>query len=366
MANNTITISIKTFFKREVVQHIAFWVIYFVLNTIRWGSYFEDYSYSFYSNLVEFPIHILLVYFNLYYLLPRMIPGKVGLYISSLFLSILFMTLMRIIITYQLVTEDVWRETYKQVGQFNIHYILEVFIGEMYVVGITTAIKLTIDRVKYLRKTRELQKRNYETELAFLRSQIQPHFFFNTLNNLYALTLEKSDQAPETVVKLSELMKYVIYGSKRKFIPLCEEVNQIQNYLDLEKLRFGKRLNIDLEIEGSMDDKYVAPMVLLPFIENSFKHGVTGKIGEIPIRISLRINNKHLHFFVQNEKNTEIDYDSSKPLVNNYGIGIQNTRRRLELLYDNDYDLSVSESDHTYSLTLIVPVHDNKMHDIRR
>src|SRR5690606_26047619 len=110
--------------------------------------------------------------------------------------------------------------------------------------------------------------------LSFLRSQVQPHFFFNTLNNLYALTLEKSEKAPETVLKLSELMSYVIYKGKQQFVNLSEEIEHINNYIDLENLRYGNKLEAKLSISGNILGKQIPPLILMPFVENSFKHGI--------------------------------------------------------------------------------------------
>ena len=356
-------LSVNPFFKKEGVQHVLFWLIYFGFNTIRWGSFFNDYQYSLQSNLVEFPIHISLVYFTLYYLLPRHIPSRPYIFVILLLSALLLMTFLRIILTYEFVTQDVWKESGVDVKKFNINYIIEVFLGELYIVGIMTAIKLTIDRVRFLRKTRELQKRNFETELAFLKSQIQPHFFFNTLNNLYALTLEKSDLAPVTVLKLSELMKYVLNESNRKRVYLSSEIEQIKNYLDLEKLRFGERLDISFQINGEIQHQKVAPMILLPFIENGFKNGVTGKIGKIPLKIELTLKNHELLFIVENEKNNLINGLEIEDLNDKYGIGLENTKKRLELIYNNDYHLNINESDELYSITLKLPVHYDKMFD---
>src|SRR5690606_20693431 len=197
--------SITDFLKKPVVYHTLFWIGYFVFNTLRWGFYFDDYLYSLKSNIVEFPIHVLLVYFNIYFLLRKVLPKSLPRYIFYLLLSILIMSLVRIVLTYSFVTTEVWRESVIPVeSPFGFNYILAVYLGELYFIGLITAIYLVIALISSKKNMLELQQRNHETELSFLRSQVQPHFFFNTLNNLYALTLEKSEKAPETVLKLSE------------------------------------------------------------------------------------------------------------------------------------------------------------------
>lgn len=341
-----------SFLRKPLVHHLIFWLGYFMFNILRWGSYFDDYWYSFRSNLVEFPIHVILVYFNLYFLLPRYIPSRLSKYLVLLFLSILIMSLIRIVLTYQLVTTEVWRESVvKEQSLFGFNYIVAVFMGELYVVGLTTAIKLIIDWVRTQRKARELERRNHETELSFLRSQVQPHFFFNTLNNLYSLTLDKSDKAPETVLKLSDLMSYVIYKGKNNRVSLPEEVTHIQNYIDLERLRYGDNLIAEIKISGNIQGKLIPPLILMPFVENSFKHGTDYKNGKIPINIQLTINGNVLYFTVKNarSKNSTLNNDIKK---SHSGIGIQNTLRRLELLYDKNYNLDITEDANSYKVSL--------------
>ena len=263
-----------SFLKRPIIYHSIFWILYFTFNWIRWGSYFNDYAYSFQSNIVEFAIHIVLVYFILYFLMPRLVPKNIPWFVIYVLLATLILSYLKIIATYTFVTQEIYKEANRtDIGLFDFVYVAEVFIGELYVVGIAMSLKLSMDWVRFKNRTSELEKTNLETELAFLKSQIQPHFFFNTLNNLYSLTLDKSTKAPYTVLKLSELMSYVIYEAKQKRVPLIKEINHIQNYLDLERLRFGERLEVDLNISGHIEGKSIPPVLLLPFIENSFKHG---------------------------------------------------------------------------------------------
>ena len=263
--------------------------------------------------------------------MPKLIPKKIFWYVILLFLSALTISMIRISITYWLVTIEIYKESnIEQTSLFNFNYVSAVFIGEIYVVAIGTSIKMTIDYIRFKKKTTELQKVNLETELAFLKSQIQPHFFFNTLNNLYSLTLDKSNKAPQTVLKLSELMSYVIYDAKQKRVPLVNEIKHLQNYLDLESLRFGPRLSVELGISGEIEGKVIPPVLLLPFIENSFKHGTRATDGEIIIDISLHVANDRLTFTTENDK-SEAPVDNG--LQNyNHGVGLENTQRRLKLL----------------------------------
>ncbi|MGL1888804.1 MAG: sensor histidine kinase [Reichenbachiella sp.] len=354
-----VSISINnSFVKKPYVQHSFFWIAYFLINWIRWGSYFDDYTYSFQSNLVEFPLHIILVYFNLYWLMPRLIPKHVTWFIISLVLSTLTIALIKIVLNFIWVTTDIYPESHaEETSLFDFNYVLAAFIGEIYVVAIAIAIKATSDWIEFKNKTSELAKINLETELSFLKSQIQPHFFFNTLNNLYSLTLDKSDKAPYTVLKLSELMSYVIYDAKQKRVPLVNEIKHIQNYLDLEMLRYGDRLDIDLGISGDIEGKVIPPVLLLPFIENSFKHGTTVDSEMIPIGILIDVSNGKLTFSCQNLKADENTFDNG---LENYkrGVGLENTKRRLNLVYPGTHVLEVIEDNKTYKTVLQIPIEE--------
>lgn len=326
--------------------------------------YFDDFTYSIESNLVEFPLHMVIVYFNLYYLIPKLLPGKVYRYLGALTFSVIIVAVVRMLVTYDLVTTEVWKEASKPGLQvFDINYLIAVIVGELYVVGFTMAIKLGIDWMKSTRKTKELENKSLEAELSYLRSQLHPHFFFNTLNNLYALTLAKSNEAPETVLKLSDLMSYIIYKGKSKYVSLMSEINHIQDYLDLEKLRYGKKLDVDITITESIEDKYIPPLLLLPFLENAFKHG--GMVDrKLPISISIEVNELTLIFTVKNHLKGVYDKES-KINGESQGIGIKNTLRRLDILYSNTYSLKVDEENNEHKIILSVPVYD-KMPDHRR
>ncbi|MEQ8470588.1 MAG: histidine kinase [Marinoscillum sp.] len=343
---------------REVLIHILFWVGYFSFNSVRWGHYFGDYVYSIKSNLVEFPIHIILCYFNLYWLVPRLLTRKrFTFYVLALLLSILMMSLVRIVLNYLLVTTNIWPESvYEETNLFGVSYIISVFVGELYIVGVTAAIKLTVDRVRERDAQREMEKTSLETELAYLKSQIQPHFFFNTLNSLYALTLEKSELAPNTILKLSNLMSFVIYRAKADLVSLMETVTHMKNYIELEKIRFGSKLNVDFEISGKLDEGKIAPLILSPFVENSIKHSGESPTGEIEIRILLEVRSTELIFEVENWQK---DYEDSKEierLNGNEGIGLQNTVRRLNLLYNDRYTLDIQTEGRKYKVHLVLPL----------
>jgi len=331
--------------------HFLFWFCYFTFNVIRWGSYFEDYWYSFKSNLVEFPLHILIVYFNIYYLIPKFILSKkYKQYILFLFLSLAILYMIRISLNYLLVTKNIWPEAASNQQAYSFNYIIAVVLGEIYVISLATLIKLTVDWVSVRKRVESLQEAQLITELKFLKAQIQPHFFFNTLNNLYALTLEKSNNAPDVVLKLSEMMEYVLYGVKDSKIRLLNEIKYIQNYIDLEKLRYGDKVQVKINLQGNIENVFVPPLLFLPFIENCFKHGTIDNTN-LKIIIDLKnVEGKKLIFKVSN------NYNQYSNNVRIHGIGNTNVRRRLELLFKDNFSLETKVKKENYVVKLIIPL----------
>jgi len=343
-------------YKTSFWYHIIFWSIYFLFNTFRWGFYFNDYLYSLKTNLLGFPIHIALCYFNIYFLMPKFVFKKkyvpfVVLIISAIFL----MVLVKFNLTYFLISNEVWPEGPAPIHSLTLNYIIDMMIGELYVITFVTAIKVTLDFLKEQKRVTDLEKIQLETELQFLKTQVSPHFFFNTLNNIHSLALEKSDKTPKIILRLSELMRYLLYETKSKRQSLENEILCIQNYLDLEKIRHDDLLKVNMSISGDIQDKEIAPILLLTFIENAFKHGVNKNIGSVKIDIDFTIVEDFLYFTISNPlpaatkvKNT-FDYCS--------GIGLENVKKRLILGYDqNDYELTINNDNNRFTVSLKIKV----------
>ena len=343
---------------KPVIQHTIFWVIYFILNGLRWGSYYDDYTYSFQSNLIGFAIHIPLSYYHAYYLLPKYIPQKKYLlYILQLSIALVVMMYIKVFLTQQFLL-PVWPEAGTQAQILSANHVIAIITGELYVLGITTSIALTQNWINNQKRTRELEKQNMMTELNLLKSQIQPHFLFNTLNNIYSLTLDKSDEASDAVMKLSELMSYMLYQKETR-VSLDDELYYMQSYLDLEKLRFGKRLELSFDIEGDAEQVRVPQLLFLPFIENTFKHGVKNKLNKINIDLHLKISEDFITFEVENPNIDQTPLPFNLPVqtkkTKTGGFGLANARRRLGLLYDDRYALTINDGEEKFKVTLKIP-----------
>ncbi|AUP80073.1 sensor histidine kinase [Flavivirga eckloniae] len=346
--NNNFSITIR--------HHVIFWLVYFLFTTFRWGSYFDDYEYAFKTTLLGFAIHMTLCYFNIYYLMPKFIyTRKYVTYAITLIASLFFVLMLKFNLTYFLVSSNVWPEGPEVTTTLTLNYAIEMMLGELYVVTFVTAIKVTFDWIREHKRLVDLEKLQLETELRLLRTQVSPHFFFNTLNNIYSLTIEKSNKAPKIILKLSELMRYLLYETKQKRQSLTKEIICLQNYLDLESIRYGDQLKINVDISGEIEDKEIAPMLLLSFVENSFKHGANKSIGEVNINIDFNVIGDFLHFRISNPIATEKNNNAIK--TEQGGIGIGNVKKRLALGYEEDeYHLDINDNGKEYVVNLKIKV----------
>ncbi len=213
--------------------------------------------------------------------------------------------------------------------------------------AIGTSIRVTEQWYSDDKKRKETENQKLIAELSFLKSQINPHFFFNTLNSIYSLAIRKSDKTPEALIKLSELMRFLIYDSEKEFVPLKRELDYIKNYVELQKLRLMTNVSVEYQIEGNYQDQEVEPLLLLPFIENAFKHGIDS-VKKCHISILVRICDSTLTLVVENPVVKNV-----KTLqVNSGGLGLVNSRKRLDLLYGPNHQLNITQNNGFYRIEL--------------
>lgn len=215
---------------------------------------------------------------------------------------------------------------------------------------VVSAFKLVKINWKNAERTKKLETKILETqlklkeqELQYLKMQIHPHFLFNTLNTLYGFALKKADETPEIIIKLSNLLDYLLYQVDKPFVLLQDEINHIKDYIDLEQMRFSESLNITFKTIGNYNHVKIAPMLLLPFVENSFKH-VSLKNGVLSIKINISLQDNWLKFYIENNALPE---DSTEK-----GIGLDNTKKRLNLLYKNNYTLTIKNEKEFFKVNL--------------
>ena len=225
----------------------------------------------------------------------------------------------------------------------NDYFNTAIFLLVMTIGTCITIIRRWLDTEQH-RKETENEKLN--TELSFLKSQVNPHFFFNTLNNIYSLAIVRSEKTAPAVMKLSSIMRYILSETEQNLVPLQNEIDFLHNYIDLQQVRLTEKVTVDFTIEGNTGELLIAPLIFIPFVENAFKYGVSTKEkSSIVIHIKSEGNNIHFtssNFIVQSENN----------LMENTGIGINNVKRRLALLYADKHQLAVSEQNGYYLVTL--------------
>jgi len=287
-------------------------------------------------------LNIAIFYINYLYLVPKYLSiHKYGTLIIHIILLIGFSGFLKYALAY-LFKQDVLIRNGSQIT-FIQYYIAAVFTG-IFFIFLSTAFKFGVDWFLNEKVKKNLEKEKLIAELAFLRSQINPHFLFNSLNNIYSLAYQKSDKAPEAIIKLSEIMRYMLQESNEPKVKLVREIRYLENYIELQKLRFKGHVFVNLDIGGNYAEQQIAPLILISFIENVFKHGVVSEF-ESPVKINIRINNSELKFDIRNKK-SRLNKDESS------GIGLSNVKRRLDLLYPGDYVLNIEEDSETYYCTL--------------
>ncbi|MEN9703755.1 MAG: hypothetical protein RLZZ209_1183 [Bacteroidota bacterium] len=293
-------------------------------------------------------INIPFFYLNTEVLLPKLLRAKgVIIYLLTLIGAIVFMLWIH---------EELFRWVYAHFfpgnhtgGGARRGGLMRMIFQLLFYAAIGTSYRLISDRMKEDEQVKEQENERLKSELSFLRSQISPHFMFNVLNSVVSLSRRKPEMVEPVVVKLSELMRYMIYETNDSIVPILKELTYLESYIDLQKIRFGDDIRIDFTHEIGPKSSSIEPMLLIPFVENAFKHGV-GFIENPTIEIELKDSAKELTFHVANKKGAVINEKKDE----SSGIGLANVKRRLELLYPNNHSLIVKESDDTFEITLTI------------
>lgn len=279
-------------------------------------------------------------YLNAYFLLPVLLfRKKPFLYFAAIFVTISALTLIHHAI-----------RQFLQGDSFHTPPPLFILFPLIVAFAVSTAFRLLVDKIKEDRFLKEKETENLKTELLFLRSQISPHFIFNILNNLVSLARKKSDQLEPVLIKLSSLIRYMLYESIET-VSLETEIDYLNNYVELQKLRFGDKVEVVFDVIPPIENYSIEPMILIPFVENAFKHGV-GMINKPRIEVNIQVVNHELQFRVSNRFNPAVHEVKDK----NSGIGLANLTRRMTLLYGTKHTLTQEIKDDWYisSLTLVL------------
>jgi two-component system, LytTR family, sensor kinase len=325
-------------FRYRIWWHLFFWVFWYFFYTFTYSSGVVE-KFQFINNLYLLPARMIATYLLMYWIVPFFLFRRKYLLFALLIVAhtVLFGMSISLILYYL--------TGFREHG--TIQFIRPIVLN--YQIP-ATAVAIYLFKRWYLiqQYTLNLEKEKLEAELKFLKSQIHPHFLFNTLNNLYALTLKKSDKAPEVVIQLSNLLEYSLYSGKETEVELSEELKLLSGYIDLEKLRFGNRLKIKTEICENVEGLLIAPLLLLPFVENSFKHGASKDLKSPFIELNVNVLNNQLIFRIINSYRNE----TGKFEVYKERIGLKNVKRRLELLYPKRHKLEIKQEENVFEVSL--------------
>lgn len=336
------------FFRYRIWWHLLFWVVIFVVYWLISAGYQDRYVQEFYMNLIVLPARIIGTYLMLYLILPQATRKK-NFVLFGILLVIHFVVYgFLIYLSYYLINPIPHMYDFHAHPLFNFPKILTKAVSDYSLPVLASAI--VIFKQWYLDElaNKKLAEEKVAAELSFLKSQVHPHFLFNTLNNLYALTLIKSDKTPEVVLKLSDLLDYMIYNSNEEFVSLEKELEILNSYIELEKMRYNERLDLQFTIAGEVNGYRIAPLILLPFIENSFKHGASNDRTHPKIKIDLSIEKSFMTLTVVNSVPADKIEDDSVA----QGIGLKNVRRRLELIYPGEHELKINPGEKQYEVWL--------------
>ena len=332
-----------------IIPHLLFWIAVVVFFTVTL-VFTRDFSLAAIdmNMAVSFFITILFlaiaVYINLLWLIPAFFKKRRFLLFSVLQVgNVLLFVLLNYLTShaFEEIRPNFWNEL-----------IAEVILVTILLV-VTTLLKFMRDSIALQDaeiRVKEAERQKIESELKVLKSQVNPHFFFNTLNSLYSLSLDKSDRAPEMILKLSDLMRYVIYEANDSKVPLSKQLEFLRSYVYLEQLRSGTGLQVDFEVAGPHLSTPVEPLLFIAFIENAFKHGSRDPERKPFIRIRFDVQEAgRILFFIEN------NYDPKED-EKNEGFGLLNVKSRLDLGYAGKYDLSITNRDNVYRVNLRIDV----------
>lgn len=318
---------------RRFLLHLSFWGFYVMFFGLIYGKYGNNYTWYFFESLCMLPFVMVATYTTIYGILPFYLKKK------KLLLSVVMVVLLIFAVT---LGERISLRKLNSLpitldSIFGVTF-LYLMLETNFMVGIAFAIKTLQKWLDEQQEKHEIEKRNLETELNMLKSQLHPHFLFNTMNNLYSLSVEKSSKTSEGIAKISELLRSVLYECNEKEILISKEIELLQNYVDLEKMRYDKNVNFTMDITGSIEKMKIAPMLLFTFAENCFKHCDIKENKSHYITIKINVVGDKFELYTENSKAAKKANQNNE----NEGIGLGNVRKRLELIYPNRYNLEIT------------------------
>lgn len=326
--------------------HLGYWFIWVLFWTVMWGTYDNDFVKTFHIQIVELPFKLLLVYPVIHYYMPKFfVKGK---YILFFFYYIVTLLVLGFFVkaAWSFYLDPLYFTDRLQYDPFKLTEILNVMLSLNTAMIFPFGVKLTGFWMYQYQKSTTLERDKLEAELKFLRTQINPHFLFNALNSVYALSLSDNHKTTETVGRLADIMRYIIYEASESQVIFENEIAFIKNYIEFEKVRISEVIDLSLTFDIKRTGK-IPPLLFIPLIENAFKH-IRGASNEKPwIVIQLEAREDYIKLYVENSYTAVGDYESHKK-----GIGLENLDKRLQIIYPETSNLHITEGDYSYQSVL--------------
>lgn len=349
----------------SVTMHILAWFLLIILPQLiidrYWGSS-NYFAWGFYLNAALYGI---LFYANYLWLVPQFyFKGKKPTYILSAIgvIAVLYFVSMYVNNNFIHTPErdKVFREIFDKMvkenviprqpfRQLQVYYFILI---SLVVTGFSLGLKIIEQHAETEKRQKELEKEKLNSELAFLKNQVSPHFFFNTLNNIYSLIEINAKDAQESVLKLSKLMRYLLYESEHGETLLCSEIDFMNHYIDLMKLRLSKKVELQVDLVQPENNIKIPPLLFIPFIENAFKHGISYRDKSF-IHIKMNVEKDNIKFSCINSLGQQSDKNQEE---NHSGIGLENVKKRLSLLFPGKHNLKIDKSNMDYSVSLEIEI----------
>jgi two-component system, LytTR family, sensor histidine kinase AlgZ len=332
-------------------MHLSFWCVYLSFFIYQVSSYREQVDWARVAKIVTIQVSFaaFLAYLNYFSFLPKILSSKnAWRYVVS------FLLIFAVVITVRLFLEryilDGFRHEEKHL--YYPRFIVQVYTTNLFIVIFLGMIRFAVDWFEFEARKRSVENEKLTAELNFLKAQINPHFLFNTLNNLYYLAYTQSPNTPEVIAKLSNMMRYMIYDSNYADVPLTKEIEYMENYISLERLRLNDQIPITFDIDGDPENYRITPLIFITFLENAFKHGVSNSNPSSWVKLKLQLKGKECTYQVENSRAGSVKPDAGEKS----GIGLQNVKRRLELSYPGKHTLTTHQSADRYQVTLKIDI----------
>lgn len=335
--------------------YVVYWAGYVLLLSSIQGLPSHDFTISLINEVISLPPKIIFVYLVTQIFMPRyFLQQRMGYFMCIYLVSIVAFGLLQRVIDNTIILEYFLTHWTKE-KLLSVPPLLYSIIKLQFVVTIPFTIKLFYHWTQERSHALEIQTDKMQTELQLLRAQFHPHFMFNVLNSLYSKILSKSDESAEIVLKISDMLRYAVYESQEK-VNLQDEVNYLQNYIELQQLRFDNALDISFAVKGDPSSYKIEPFLIMPFIENSFKYCMNSETSSGWITVYMEVIEDWLQIKIENSHSRSSKFNETKS-VQKGGQGLQQVKRRLDLLYPDDHTLKISENQESYFVYLKVKLH---------